>query len=181
MNAIVQLALALVVATLLIAACLRGDRAPTFELRDDLNRPWSLERQSRGVILVFGNTHCLDTCPLTLVKLLKALGQAGPSAKKALVAFVTVDPRRDVPSVLRSYLSRFGGQFIGLTDAQSQIDSVEKRYNGWAQKLPSKSGVHDYDGKHGTTIFFIDRRRTVVSLRGPDDSIGDLVHATQRL
>ena len=57
---------------------------------------------------------------------------------------VTVDPRRDVPSVLRSYLSRFGGQFIGLTDAQSQIDSVEKRYNGWAQKLPSKSGVHDY-------------------------------------
>jgi len=181
MSAIAQLVLAAIVAALLVTACSRADRAATFELRDDLNQPWSLEQQNRGIILVFGYTHCLDTCPLTLAKLLKALSQTGPSAEHALVAFVTVDPQRDTPSVLHAYLSRFGRQFVGLTGTQSEIDSVEQRYNVWAQRLPAKNGAYDYDDAHSSTIFFIDRRHTIVSLRDPDDSIGDLVHAIRRL
>jgi protein SCO1 len=168
-------------AVMLIAACAHADRAPNIELRDDLGRPWSLDRQEGGVIIVFGYTHCADTCPLTLAKLHEALERAALAEDRLQVAFVTVDPQRDTPNVLHAYLSRLGPRFVGLTGTSSELASVEQRYHVWAQRLPSKNGTYDYDEAHSSTIFFIDRHRAIASLHDPGDTIGELVRAIESL
>jgi protein SCO1/2 len=169
------------VLALVVTACANGTGAPAFELRDDLGQPWALQNQKGGVVLVFGYTHCGDTCPLTLAKLSKGLQRAGPSSESIEVAFVTVDPARDTPWVLRTYVTRFGPHFVGLSGTSSQIEAVERSYHVWAQRLPSKPGTYDYDEAHSSTMFFIDRRRDIVSLRDPSDSVAELARAMQQL
>jgi protein SCO1 len=166
----------------ILAACAPGYRAPAFELRDDRAQPWALQDQNAGVVLVFGYTHCDDTCPLMLSKLAKGLVRSGRSNGSIEVAFVTVDPMRDTPRVLHAYVTRFGPNVVGLTGTPSQIEKVERSYHVWAQRLGSKPGrADDYDEAHSSTMFFIDKRREIVSLHDPTDSVAELAHAMQQL
>jgi protein SCO1 len=166
---------------LVLVACAHGIRAPAFELRDDVGQRWALQDQKSSVVLVFGYTHCTDTCPLMLAKLSKARRRAGPSPGPIEVAFVTVDPVRDTPRVLRNFVTRFGSGVVGLTGTPSQIEAVERSYHVWSQPLPSIPGTHDYDEAHSSTMFFIDRRREIVSLHDPTDSVAELARAMQQL
>jgi protein SCO1 len=165
----------------LLAACAHGYRAPSLELVDDRGRTWALQDQAGGTVLFFGYTHCEDTCPLTLAKLSKALKDVEPSGGSTRIAFITVDPQRDTPRVLHVYLSKFGPQFVGLTGTASEIESVERSYHVYAQKLPSRKGGYGYDEAHSSTLFFIAKGRYVVSLHDPSDSVGDLARALRQL
>ena len=167
--------------TLVLASCAYGNRAPRLELLDDRAQTWALQDQTGGTVLLFGYTHCDDTCPLMLAKLSNALKRVKSSSSPIKIAFVTVDPQRDTPRVLHAYLSKFGSEFVGLTGTASQIESVERSYHVWAQKLPSKHGGYDYDEAHTSTMFFIDRNRTIVSLHDSSDSVGDLAGAMRQL
>jgi protein SCO1 len=168
-------------AVVVLAACAQGYRAPSLDLLDDRGRAWALRDQTGGTVVVFGYTHCEDTCPLTLAKLAKALKNVGPSGASTQVAFITVDPQRDTPRVLHAWLSKFGPRFVGLTGTASQIQSVERSYHVYAQRLPSRPGGYGYDEAHSSTIFFIDKARYVVSLHDPSDSPGELAHALRQL
>ena len=173
--------LGVAIGILSLTACVSGNRAPSFELRDDRGQAWSFDDQPGAVVLFFGYTHCPDTCPLTLAKLSRALTQAGPAGDDISVAFVTVDPARDTPAVLHEYLSPFGSRFVGLTGTASQIEAVERSYHVWAAKLPSKTGGYGYNEAHSSTIFFIDRSRNIASLHDPTDSEAELVRAIREL
>lgn len=164
-----------------LAACAQGYRAPALELTDDRGQPWALQDQRGGTVVLFGYTHCEDTCPLMLSELAKALKDAGPSGGSTQVAFITVDPERDTPRVLHAWLSKFGSQFVGLTGTVSQIESVEHSYHVYAQKLPSRHGGYGYDEAHSSTMFFIDRDLHIISLHDPTDSPGDLAQALRQL
>jgi protein SCO1 len=166
---------------LFLAACSHGYRAPSLVLLDDRGQTWRLQDQAGGTVLFFGYTHCEDTCPLTLAKLSQALKDAEPSGGSTRIAFITVDPQRDTPPVLHAYLAKFGPRIVGLTGTPSQIESVERAYHLWAQRLPSRSGRYGYDEGHSTTIFFIDNARDVVSLHDPSDSVAELARAMRRL
>jgi protein SCO1 len=166
---------------LTLASCAHANRAPGFDLLDDRGQIWALGDQTGGTVLLFGYTHCDDTCPLMLAKLSTALKQAKLSAGPIGIAFVTVDPKRDSPRVLHEYLSKFGSEFVGLTGTPTQIESVERSYHVWAQKVPSKNGGYDYDEAHSSTMFFIDRHRNIVSLHDSSDSVGDLASAMRQL
>jgi protein SCO1/2 len=170
-----RLALLIVLA---LAACARGNPAADFTLRGDGSQPWALSGQrGKTVVLTFGYTHCTDTCPLTLGKLAKVLRELGARGGDVTVAFVTVDPQRDTPSVLSAYLQPFGRGFVGLTGTPQQLAAVEHAYHVWAQRIPGKRGNDDYDDSHSGAIFFIDPRGNVTSVHDSSDSIEDLTKA----
>ncbi len=148
--------------------------APDFTLTDDADRPWTLSDQhGKTVALFFGYTHCADTCPTTLAKLAKAIETLGNRSGDAEIAFVTVDPERDTPNVLRHYIARFsGGKIVGLTGTTAQVRQVEHHYHVWAQKIPGvHKNVDDYDDAHSSSVYLIDRDGRERVVHDDDDSL----------
>lgn len=158
----------------LLAGCARGGPvASDFTLTDQHGAPWSLAAQHGKVVaLFFGYTHCVDTCPATLAKLAKAIGEQGSASSDAEIAFVTVDPQRDTPAVLAKYVSRFSGAKIaGLTGTPAQIVDVERAYHVWAQHIPGRRGNDDYDEAHTAVVFVIDRNGRIASMHDNADTV----------
>ncbi len=139
---------------LLAAACSRYPAAPDFTLTDQNGASWTLSAQhGKAIAMYFGFTHCPDTCPTTLAKLSKVMAKE----HNAEIVFVTVDPERDTPGVMNTYVKRFtGAPIVGLTGTRKQIDDVERKYHVWAQKIPGKHGNDDYDEAHISVVFFVD-------------------------
>ncbi len=109
------------------------------------------------VLLYFGYTHCPDACPATLTKLADALNTLGAQASRVRVLFVTVDPRRDTTAVLKSYVSDFGPQFIGLRGTASQLTAMIKRYRvSYHDEKPDRNGNYEVD--HSSAVFVFDGR-----------------------
>jgi protein SCO1 len=176
-----KLLIAAAVAAILASACTRGDTAPGIVLRDDLGRRWDLRDHTGGIVLVFGYTHCEDTCPLMLSKLAKAKREGAPKTRAVEIAFVTVDPSRDTPRVLHAFVSSFGPGVVGLTGTSREVEKIERAYHVWAQRMPSKKGGYAYDEGHSSTMFFVDRSRNIDSLHDPTDSVRELARAMERL
>jgi protein SCO1 len=149
--------------------------APDFTLTSDAGTPWTLSHQRGQVVaLFFGFTHCTDTCPDTLAKLNAVVRRAasGRGGSAAEIAFVTIDPARDTPAVMRAYVQRFpGSNIVGLTGTQAQIDAVMHSYNVWTQREPGKGD--DYDEDHSAFTFLIDRNGNERVLHNDDDAARD--------
>jgi protein SCO1/2 len=116
--------------------------------------------------LFFGFTHCPDTCPTTLARLVKLRREAGGDAAFNIV-FVSVDPERDKPKDMGAYAKAFGAPIIGLTGSRDQIDKVEKQYGIYAQKVPTGGG--DYTMDHTATVLLFDRDENFVATLAPDE------------
>jgi cytochrome oxidase Cu insertion factor (SCO1/SenC/PrrC family) len=100
-----------------------------FHLSDDKGRNVTdLEYRGRWMLVFFGYTNCPDECPLTLQKMAAALSNLGPLADQVAPLFITVDPARDMPARLASYLENFDPLIVGLTGSGEQIASVAKAY-----------------------------------------------------
>lgn len=135
---------------------LGGIAAPNFTLTDQHDRAWQLAEQSgKTVVLFFGYTHCTDTCPVTLGKLAAARAALGAQRKNAEIIFITIDPARDTPAVMASYLAQRYPQtpIVGLTGSRAQIARVERAYHIWAAKLPGHNG--NYNEAHSSEIYVI--------------------------
>jgi len=101
---------------------------PKFTLTDTSGAPFDFASKTQGYVtlLFFGYTHCPDMCPLQMHMIAQAFGKIPPaSAGQFKVIFVTTDPDRDTPQVLRHYLDGFDKRFIGLTGAQTAIDAAQ--------------------------------------------------------
>lgn len=100
-----------------------------FHLTDDKGHVVTdATHRGRWMLVFFGYTNCPDECPLTLQKMAAALGKLGPLADKVAPLFVTVDPARDTPARLASYLANFDPSIIGLTGTDAQIAEAAKAY-----------------------------------------------------
>ncbi|MDD2795662.1 SCO family protein [Acidocella sp.] len=84
--------------------------------------------KGKVTLLYFGYTHCPDVCPATLYNLTRIFKKMGAAGRDVRVLFVTVDPSRDTPDVLKRYTSLFGENFIGLRGNADQIYSLARRY-----------------------------------------------------
>jgi protein SCO1/2 len=111
-----------------------------------LNGKWS--------IVFFGYTFCPDFCPTTLTTLGQAMAQLGPQAKDVQVVFITVDPARDTPAEMKTYLSSrvFPRNMIGLTGTPAQISRAAKDYFVFYQKEGSGS---TYTMDHSTALYLM--------------------------
>jgi cytochrome oxidase Cu insertion factor (SCO1/SenC/PrrC family) len=100
-----------------------------FHLLDDKGRNVTdLEYRGRWMLVFFGYTNCPDECPLTLQKMAAALRKLGPLADQMAPLFVTVDPARDTPARLASYLENLDPRIVGLTGSDEQIAAAAKAY-----------------------------------------------------
>jgi protein SCO1/2 len=109
-----------------------------------LNGKWS--------VVFFGYTFCPDVCPTTLTTLGQTMTLLGPQAKDVQVVFVTVDPARDTPAALKTYLSSrvFPKNIIGLTGTPAQIAEIAKGYKVFYQKQGTGPG---YSMDHSTALY----------------------------
>ncbi len=95
-------------------------------------------------------------CPTDLVHISAVFKELGPD-KKIAALFVTVDPERDTPHTLKTYLENFDSRIIGLTGDLRTTEAVAKAFRAYAKKVPGdKSG--DYTVDHTGIVYLMDRR-----------------------
>jgi protein SCO1/2 len=105
-------------------------------------------------VVFFGYTFCPDFCPTTLTTLGQAMDQLGPKANDAQVVFITVDPARDTPAAMKTYISSrvFPKNMMGLTGTPAQIAQVAKAYVVYYQK--DGTGPN-YSMDHSTALYLM--------------------------
>ena len=125
---------------------------PRFTLTDTAGLPFDFRRETEGYVtlLFFGYARCPDQCPLHLANIAMGLNKVPTAvADQVKVIFVTTDPARDSPAVLRSWLDRFNARFIGLTGSEAAIEAVQRAAHvPAAQKMARAS--HDYAVGHAS-------------------------------
>jgi protein SCO1 len=102
---------------------------PGFTLTDTAGRPYDFAARTRGTVtlLYFGYTSCPDQCPTMLGVIATALREVPPGVRaKVTVVFVTTDPARDTPAVLRAYLDQFDRAFVGLTGDRAAVEHAQQ-------------------------------------------------------
>ena len=143
------------------AASVRQDARPAFggdfTLTSQDNQPFRLhDVRGRPVVLFFGYTSCPDMCPMTMSRVTAALSRVGTSASEVVTLFVSLDPKRDTPAVLKEYVASFSTPLIGLTGTDEDVGRVASAYHASYQIVPT--GTRNYLVNHTSAIFLIDRQ-----------------------
>jgi protein SCO1/2 len=116
------------------------------------------EQTYRGkwLLVFFGYTSCPDTCPTALLEIAAALEKLGPDADKLQPLFITVNPRRDTPTVMGNYTQSFDPRIVGLTGTPQQIAAVAQEYGVYY--APHKSGPDAENDviDHSTYLYLMD-------------------------
>jgi protein SCO1/2 len=125
-----------------------------FTLNDQNGTPRT-DRDFRGQyqLIYFGYTFCPDVCPTTLSVMGDAMEKLGALSERVTPVFVTVDPARDTPKVLKAYLKSFGPRFVGLTGSADAIAKISHEYAVYAVKQPLQGG--GYAMTHSNTIYLM--------------------------
>src|SRR6516165_3416103 len=112
----------------------------------DLKGKWSL--------VYFGYTHCPDACPTALNDIAVALDELGAKRAEVRPVFITVDPERDTPAVLKSYVTAFDAPILALTGTAEEVAQAAKGYRVYYAKHPEADG--DYSMDHSSVIYVMD-------------------------
>lgn len=129
--------------------------ARDFRLTDHNGRPRTLEDfRGKVVAVFFGYTHCPDVCPTTLSDFAAALKLLGREADRVQVIFVTLDPQRDTPQLLKQFVPAFNPSFLGMYTDAATLKRLAKEYKVVYQKTSIKA-ADDYliDHSAGTYIY----------------------------
>jgi protein SCO1/2 len=128
-----------------------------FALTDHHGTPRRLaDFRGKVVVVFFGFTHCPDVCPTTLAELAAAMRELGEQAREVQVLFVTLDPERDTPAVLRQYVPAFHPAFLGLHGDAQAIARTASEFKVFYQKQPAAAGGYSLD--HTAGIYLFDRQ-----------------------
>jgi protein SCO1/2 len=128
-----------------------------FTLTDQDGRPFSLSSlRGNAVLIFFGYTMCPDACPTTLSKLSAAYARLTPDERARVKAlYITIDPERDTPAVMKEHLSYFGVDAIGLTGTVEQTSKVAAQFGAHFEKTTDKTAA-GYLMSHTVTVFGLD-------------------------
>jgi protein SCO1/2 len=128
----------------------------SFRLEDQSGKPVSdQDMKGRPYLVFFGYTHCPDVCPATLFEISEVMKALGHDADRAAALFITVDPERDTPAVLKDYLSNFDPHLRGLTGDPAAVAAALKAYRVYAKKVPTDGG--DYTMDHTAVVYLMDK------------------------
>lgn len=111
-------------------------------------------------MLYFGYTFCPDVCPTTLANVAEILQKLGTDIKKVRFLFVTVDPNRDTPDVLKNYVDAFAPEVDGLRGTPNQLTALAKRYRVSYSVSPSDN-PDDYKVTHSSAVYVFDKKGAV--------------------
>lgn len=148
--------------------------APDVTLTDMNGQPAKLtDFAGKVVLLYFGYTFCPDVCPTSLSAFNKALEQMGSKADEVQLVMVSVDPERDTPAVLKSYLANFNPDFIGMTGTEEQIAQAATPFGVIYQKHEGTAAT-GYLVDHTASLMVLDRAgnmRLVLPFETPPEDI----------
>lgn len=143
-----------------------------FRMLDGDGRERTLDEFKGKVVMVFfGFLQCPDVCPTALSRAVAVREQLGEQADKLQMLFITVDPERDTPEALKSYVERFDPSFIGLRAGVERTAEVAKSFNVFYAKVPTGES---YTMDHTATSFVFDpsgRLRLAVAHNQPPELI----------
>jgi protein SCO1/2 len=127
-----------------------------FELTNqDGKRVKSSDFAGKYMLMVFGYTYCPDICPSELQVVSAALDEMGPAAERIQPVFVTVDPARDTPEVMKDYVANFHPGFVGLTGSEEDIAAVTKAYRVYSRKVEQADASTPYLMDHTTLVYLM--------------------------
>ena len=137
-----------------------GTGAPTiggpFTLEDGNGKTVTdLVFRGKYMLVYFGYTFCPDVCPTTLNSVADAMDKLGPKAAKVQPLFITVDPERDKPDVVKQYTAAFAPQLVGLTGTPEQIAAVARAYRVYYAKHATGPGPNDYSMDHSSILYLM--------------------------
>ena len=133
-----------------------ADYAKDFQLPDTEGKVRSLQDfRGKAVVVFFGFTQCPDVCPTTLAEIAQAKQLLGPDGAKVQGIFVTVDPERDTPEVLKAYMANFGPDFVALRGSPEQLAAVAKDFKVYYKKVEGKT-PGSYTMDHSAASFVYD-------------------------
>ena len=143
-------------------------KGSSFSLTDINNNPITEKSfQIKNAALFFGFTHCPDVCPITLNKLSIILDELEKENKTLKVFFISIDPERDTPEVMRDYLNSFAGKFIGITGEPEKIFKLSQSWGIASQKIFSDSG--EYTVNHSSPVILLKDGKYVNRITQHDD------------
>lgn len=129
-----------------------------FTLTDqDGKRRSDADFRGRLMLVNFGFTNCPDICPLGLALMTDALERLGPQADQVQPVFITVDPARDTPSVLKDYVAHFSDRMIGLTGTPEEIAAAAKAYRVYYKVHGDPAINPNYAVDHSGFIYLMGR------------------------
>lgn len=183
-----RLAAGLAAAALAMAGCQPAPPPPVFQATDitgaEFARDFRLtdhngqvrtlaDFRGKAVAVFFGYTHCPDVCPTTLSDFAAALQLLGPQAERVQVIFVTVDPQRDTPEMLRQFVPAFNPGFLGMFTDADALARLAREFKVVYQKNSVKA-PDDYLIDHSAGTFVYDpqgRLRLLMPYGSPPEAI----------
>tara|TARA_B100000446_G_C10511478_1_gene326981 strand:- start:355 stop:939 length:585 start_codon:yes stop_codon:yes gene_type:complete len=143
-------------------------KGSSFSLKDVNNNPIN-EKSFEGPLtaLFFGFTHCPDVCPMTLNKLDIIIDRLEKDNKKLKVVFISIDPERDTPEVMRDYINSFNNKFIGITGKPEKIFLLSQSWGIISQKIFSEDGQYTVD--HSSPVILLKNGKFVARLTHKDN------------
>jgi protein SCO1/2 len=132
-----------------------GPEIASFTLTDQAGAPiGKKDVLGKPAVLFFGFTYCPDVCPTTLASMTSYLKQLGPDADRIGAFFVSVDPERDTPEVLSTYLASFDPRIRGITGSAEEISRLTKSLGIYYKKVDTGGGSYTVD--HSALIVQLD-------------------------
>ncbi|MEQ1907617.1 MAG: SCO family protein [Vicinamibacterales bacterium] len=181
----------LVACTLVMVACTTkpaADSLPVlpmggdFGLTDHNNKAFELSSLRGKVVLIFfGYSSCPDACPTTLSKLATVSRRLGDDRAQIKTLYVSVDPDRDSPAVLKADLQNFALDAIGLTGTKADIDKVVNQYGASYEVVPTPDSAAKYTVAHTTWVYALDTKGRVRIRFDYDASVDEIVHGIRAL
>jgi protein SCO1/2 len=156
--------------TTLVALTGCSSDKPAFKAVDitgaDYAQGWTLSDQDgqvrtlkdfagKAVVVFFGFTQCPDVCPTALQEIAQAKQLLGPDGAKLQGIFITVDPERDTPELLKAYVANFGTDFVALRPTPEQLPKVTKDFKIYYKKVEGKTPT-SYTMDHSAGSFTFD-------------------------
>jgi protein SCO1/2 len=133
-----------------------ADYAKGFTLADADGRQRTLaDFKGKVVVMFFGYAQCPDVCPTTMTEMAQVKQQLGSDGDKLQVLFVTVDPERDTPAVMKAYMGAFDPAFVALIPTPEQLPALAKDYKVYYKKVEGKTPT-SYSMDHSAASFVYD-------------------------
>ncbi|HUB43859.1 MAG TPA: SCO family protein [Acetobacteraceae bacterium] len=154
--------------------------------------PFTLENSSgktvtdqdfRGkfMLVYFGYTYCPDVCPTTLNAVASALDKLGPKAKALTPIFITVDPQRDTPGVMKQYTAAFSPAIVGLTGTPDEIAKVAREYRVYYARHVTGPGPNDYSMDHSSILYLMGPNGRFIAPVRADESPAEMATEIEKL
>ncbi len=132
-------------------------------------------------LIYFGYTSCPDVCPTALADIAAALSRLGPAAARVQALFITVDPKRDTPALMRKYVRQFSPAILGLTGSAAAIEAVEREYRVSVAIVPGPAAQGGYTIDHSAALYLMAPDGSFVAAFQAEESGATLAAAIDKI